>query len=132
MNSTKTESQRLRDFGLLFSAIFALVGCVKVFKYNPNGSIYAAIGAIFLLAALGCPKALYWPEKLWMKFGDFMSAIMTRVMVFLLFSLAITPLAYIMRLIGRNPLKLDLDKSASTYWEPFAKDGPGSRPFSPF
>lgn len=132
MSLINQETKKLRNFGLLFSGIFATLGCYKVYNENLSGAVYAGLGCLFLLSALFFPKALIWPEKIWMKFGDFMSAIMTRVMLFILFFIAITPLAFIMRALGRNPLNLKLNKDAETYWEPFDKDGPGSRPFLPY
>ena len=131
-SNKKGLNKNLKDFGILFSIVFLLLGTFKVYNNSRFGLILFFLSILSLALAYLKPTLLFWPEKLWMKFGDFMSSIMTRVMVFLIFALAITPIALIMRALGKRPLKLSFDKNLDSYWEKFDESGPCSRPYLPY
>ena len=57
-----------------------------------------------------------------------MSYIMTRVLLTLVFILAVLPTGLIMRLLGKKPLKLDFDRETKSYWVDVDAEGPCSRP----
>ena len=131
--TNKVESKKhLKDFGILFSIVFLLLGTFKVYKNSQFGLVFFFFSILSLTLAYLKPSLLQGPEKLWMKFGDFMSSIMTRVMVFLIFAIAVTPIALIMRVLGKRPLKLSFDKNLDSYWEKFDEAGPSSRPYLPY
>ncbi len=126
------ETIKLRKFGIVFAVFFGLISVFKFYFKSRFALFFLCASAVMLGLAFLKPNLLFWPEKLWMKFGDFMSSIMTRVMVFLIFVLAIIPTALIMRALGKRPLKLAFDKDADSYWEKFDKEGPCSRPYLPY
>ncbi len=126
------DTKKLKDFGLLFTGVFILLAAFQLYHKKTFAIYFIALACITKFLSYFFPSALYWPEKLWMKFGDFMSSIMTRVMVFLIFALAVTPIALIMRVLGKRPLKLSFDKNLDSYWEKFDEAGPSSRPYLPY
>lgn len=125
-------NKQLRDFGLLFSLVGTLLAAFLLWKQRPTWVYFVGMAAVFLILGLFAPKALEPLEKLWMKFGMVMSSIMTKFIVGLSFYLILTPIALIMRALGKMPLKLYPDPDATTYWIRIEKDGPGSRYYSPF
>jgi hypothetical protein len=44
--------------------------------------------------------------------------VVSHVMLALIYYGVMTPIGLVMRLLGRDPLKRKLDRSADTYWEP--------------
>jgi len=58
---------------------------------------------------------------LWMRFSEFLGIINTRIILTLLYFLIITPLGFLMKIFGKDPLKLKVQKGAVTFWE----DGEG-------
>jgi hypothetical protein len=47
----------------------------------------------------------------------------------LIFYLVVTPVAVIMRLVGRDPMERTFDRSAKTYWKPRRTDPSSTRYF---
>jgi hypothetical protein len=91
----------------------------------------AGLALIFVAAGYLCPAALAPVERGWMKFGDIMSRVMTRVVLGITFFLALTPLALLARLVGRDELRLKRVVKKS-YWEPVDPAGPASRADVPY
>jgi len=56
-------------------------------------------------------------------FGHQMGRVMGGVLLTLLFLLAITPLALLLRLLGRDPLGTRRDPRMKTYWSPSRPQG---------
>jgi len=56
-------------------------------------------------------------ERVWMKLAGYLGWFMTRVILGLVFLLVFTPAGLIMRVLGKDPLKLRFDRRAASYWE---------------
>lgn len=106
-----------RSFGLVFSAVFALAALLPILD---RGQVrwWAVVASVaFLILALAAPRALAVPNMLWMKLGKLLHMIVSPVVMSLLFVVAVVPTALIIRLMGRDPLRLKLDKKAASYWQ---------------
>ncbi len=104
---------------------------LSVLLYFRNSSLLppaAGLSGFFLLSALLYPRLLLPVEKLWMKFASVLSYIMTRVLLTLVYLLAVIPTGLIMRLLGKKPLQLDFMENMKTYWVDVDPEGPCSRP----
>lgn len=64
------------------------------------------------------PKFLAIPSKLWLETGRMMGAVISPVVMSLIYFLVITPIGLFMRLRGIDILKKKLDENAHSYWEP--------------
>ena len=106
-----------RSFGLVFSAVFALIGFLPLLDAHSVRWWAIAVSAAFLILGLLAPRTLALPNKLWMKFGKLLHHIVSPVVMSLLFIVAVVPTALILRLMGRDPLRLKLDKKAASYWQ---------------
>ena len=106
-----------RSFGLVFSAVFALIGLKPLFDHLAVRWWAIAVAVAFLVLGLFAPRTLALPNKLWMKFGKLLHHIVSPVIMSLLFILAVVPTAIVLRLMGRDPLRLKFDKKAVTYWQ---------------
>jgi hypothetical protein len=106
-----------RSFGFVFSAVFALTGFLPLLGSHPVRWWAVGVSAAFLGLALLAPRTLIIPNRLWMKFGELLHHIVSPVVMSLLFIVAVVPTALILRLLGRDPLRLKLDKKAVTYWQ---------------
>ena len=106
-----------RSFGFVFSAVFALVAVLPLLDRHPVRWWAVGVAALFLTLALLAPRALALPNRLWMKFGELLHHIVSPVVMSLLFIVAVVPTALILRMMGRDPLRLKFDKKAVTYWQ---------------
>lgn len=112
--------QELRKFGFIFSAIFLgifelLLPWLKDRPW-PLWPLYV-VGPIATLA-LVWPLALGPFYKVWMKFGLIAGAINTRIIMSLIFFIMLTPIAWLMRALGKDLLALRLDRAAGSYRVP--------------
>lgn len=105
-----------RSFGLIFAAIFAVIGFLPyVFGSGFRlWALYIALG--FAAMALLLPAALAPLNRAWARFGLFMHKIINPILMGLVFFLTILPTGLIMRLFGKDPMQRKLDPQADSYW----------------
>jgi hypothetical protein len=113
-----------RGFGIVFTVVFAIIGLWPLIGGNGVRLWALAVAALFLVAALALPRALAPLNRLWMKFGLLLHRITNPLIMGLVFFLAVTPTALIMKLLGKDPLKLGLDRAAKSYWVERKPPGP--------
>ena len=105
-----------RKFGFFFTFIFAVAAAY--FFYSDNVSrAYVFIGAasIFLLITLIKSDALLSLNKLWMRFGLLLGMIVSPIVVGIIFYGMFTPIAILMRISGRDELRLKFTHKVS-HW----------------
>ena len=72
--------------------------------------ILGAIFGIFLIITITNADALLPLNKLWMKFGILLGMIISPIIMGIIFFVIFTPIAILMRLSGRDELRLRLKK----------------------
>ena len=105
-----------RNFGFVFAAIFAIIGLFPLW-YGENIRLWACIiTLIFLFFGIFLPKVLILPNKLWFKLGSFLGAIVSPIIMGMIFFLTVTPTGMIMRLLGKDILNQKINKTIKSYW----------------
>jgi len=105
-----------RSFGLVFAAVFTIIGFYPLW-YNENIRLWAFIIAfIFLFFSIFFPKILIVPNKLWFKLGLLLGAIVAPIVMGMIFFLTVTPIGIIMRLFGKDVINQKIKKNAKSYW----------------
>jgi hypothetical protein len=132
MGKLKQSNKQLRKFGITMACAFVVFGGLFLWRAKPVWPYLFIVGGLFLIFGLIFPRGLAPIEWAWMKMAHFMGQIMTRVILSLTFYLAVTPMALVMRLFGRDPLNRKFDEEATTYWVPVDPEGPTSRPDKPY
>ena len=127
-----TNKKELRKFGLVMAGAFTLLASYLWYRDSANAWWIASIGGTFLGLGLLVPIALAPIEFVWMKIAHVMGFVMTRVILTLVFFLAITPTGLVFRLLGKDLLQKKIDPAADTYWISAEPDGPWTRPDKPF
>lgn len=105
-----------RSFGFVFAALFAIIGLFPLLHGNPARMWSLAVGGIFLLVALQCPRLLRGMNGVWHKFGLLLHHIVTPLMMGIIFFGVVTPVALLAKLTGKRFLPLKRDPAANTYW----------------
>ena len=113
-----------RSFGIVFSIVFLLIAIYPLI--NSEGLIVWSliIAIFFLVLGLINSKILTPLNKLWFKFGILLGRIVSPIIMGLIFFMVVTPIALIMRIIGKDLLNLKFNKDKS-YW--IEKTGPKSK-----
>jgi hypothetical protein len=113
----RTKGSSDRSFGLVFAAFFALVAFAPLLRSPHQPRWWAGIIAMgFAAVALLWPKRLALPNRLWLKFGLLLHAIVSPVVLGLIFYAAIVPVGLLKRVFGTDSLRLKPDRGAKTYW----------------
>lgn len=116
MKFSEIELPSNRKFGFFFTFVFAVAAAY--FYYSTNISwAYLFIGAasIFLLVTLIKSDALLPLNKLWMRFGFLLGMIVSPIILGIIFFGLFTPIAILMRLRGRDELRLKFSPKMS-HW----------------
>ena len=113
-----------RAFGLVFAAAFALIGAWPMLDgVAPRWWALVIAGACGVLA-VAAPGILAPANRLWLRLGLFLSRIVNPLVTGLVFYLAVTPTGILMRLLGKDPLRLRIDPDAESYWIKRRPPGP--------
>lgn len=122
------EASSDRSFGLVFAALFAIIAAWPLMHAQaPRWWAFALAAALAIVAATR-PCVLARANRLWMRFGLFLGNLVGPLAVGVLFYAIVTPLGFVMRLTGKDPLRLRLDAAADSYW--IARRPPGPPPDS--
>ena len=116
MKLSEIELPSNRKFGFFFTFLFAVVAAY--FYYSANVSwayVFIATASIFLLITLIKSDALLPLNKLWMRFGLLLGRIVSPIILGIIFFGLFTPIAILMRLSGRDELRLKYAQKAS-HW----------------
>jgi len=105
-----------RSFGIVFAIVFAIIAAWPMVRGGSVRLWAAAVTAIFLVVAFAVPKALAPLNRLWMAFGLLLGRIISPIMLFLVYVIAVVPTGLIMRLLGKDPLHRRFDAAAKSYW----------------
>lgn len=111
---------------------FGLIGGLLFWRGKDLAVYFFGLAGFFLAGGLLFPGGLAPLEKWWMKLAMVLSAIMTRVILTLTYYLMITPIGFLLKLMGKDLLRLKIDPEAQSYWIPGEEDGPATRPDKPY
>ncbi len=79
---------------------------------------------VFAIIAIWKPALLAVPNRLWTKLGVLLGKVVSPIALGILFYGVITPIGAVMRLAGKDALRLKLDSGADSYWIPRKPPGP--------
>ena len=105
-----------KAFGLVFSAVFALVAFYPIIASAPIRLWALGLAALFLIAAFATPRLLSPLNRMWTKLGLIMHRVVSPIALFVVFCLAVLPTGLLMRLLGKDLLRLRLEPESDTYW----------------
>jgi len=107
----------LRSFGLTTGAIIAgLFGLFFPWLLDSVIPVWPwVIFGILGIWALIAPASLKPVYRNWMRFGLLLNKITTPLIMGVLFFIAIMPLGFGLRLLGKDPLRRSYDKNATSY-----------------
>ncbi|HVO50027.1 MAG TPA: SxtJ family membrane protein [Thermoanaerobaculia bacterium] len=108
-----------RRFGWTVGGAFTVLGGLLLWRARTAaGTVFTALGGVLLLLAAAAPGVLAAPHRLWLAFAKVLGRVNSAVFLFLTFFLVLTPLAFFLRLFGRDELRRRGPAPAST-WEPY-------------
>ena len=112
----RLDRKKLREFGWTLGAVFAAWGLWRLWKGGTYGDVALGVSAFFIIFGTFCPAALKPIEKAWMALAEVLGAVMSRVVLSLLFFGVLTPIALILRLSGKDLMARRWGEKKDTFW----------------
>lgn len=108
-----------RSFGVSVGSVMGLVAAWAWWR-GRMAAVVVLGGVALPLITLGLLKPVWlrWPSALWWRFARLLGWINARILLSVVFFGLLTPLALVMRLTGRDPLRIRRRRSGSG-WLPF-------------
>jgi hypothetical protein len=125
---SEVEGSSNRSFGWVFTAFFLILALLP-FLFGGGVRYWAlAAGAAMGVVTLARPSVLEVPNRLWGRFGLWLGRIVSPLMTGVVFYGVVTPIGLLMRVAGKDFLRLRRDPGATSYW--IVRDPPGPAPES--
>ena len=119
IKNISSSARDLRKFALAVGIPLALIGAFLLWRQRDYYWYFFAAGALLIALGVFVPTVLKPLQKVWMAFSIIMGWFMTRLILAVLFFLILTPMALLLRLLGKDLLNLKLDRNSSqSYWIP--------------
>jgi len=115
-----------RSFGFVMAAALALLSAVNWWYGGAWWPWVGSLAVLFLIAALAYPPVLGPINRAWFRLGLLLHAVINPIVMGLVFFTAVTPTGWIMRLRGKDLLRLKREPDRDSYW--IARQPPGPAP----
>jgi hypothetical protein len=115
-----------RSFGLVMAAALAAVTLLNVWHAGRLWPWPGGLAALFLVAGLFRPSVLNPLNRIWLKFGLLLHRVVNPVVMALLFYGTVLPTGLVMRMLGKDLLRLKRQPDAESYW--IVRQPPGPSP----
>jgi hypothetical protein len=110
-------SRDLTILAALFLVLPGLIGAYQLlWKGSSSGWTWIIAGVVLAACRLIPPlfRAIY---SFWIGFSIVLGYFVSRILLTLVFLIAVTPTGLIMRALGKDPMERKLDPRADTYWQ---------------
>ncbi len=105
MKKSQRPDFKERSFGISVGVVLLGIAAFLVWRGRITiAEIVGGIGALLLLLGLTRPMWLKWPSDWWWKMAMVLGYINARVILTVAFTLLLTPMGLLWRVIGRDPL----------------------------
>ena len=84
--------------------------------HSTLGGTLVTVGLVLVVFGLIAPVALRVPNRLWWRFAQALGWINSRILLTVFFAVVLTPVGWVMRMTGRNPLRVT---GRNTNWRPY-------------
>ena len=116
MNYSEIELPSNRKFGFFFTFVFVVAAAYIYYSaYESWAYFFIVTALIFLLVTLVKSDALLPLNKLWLRFGLLLGMVVSPIVLGIIFFGLFTPIAVVMRLSGRDELRLQFLQKTS-HW----------------
>jgi len=105
-----------RSFGIVFTLVFLAVGVWVGSGGSSKGWPFFVSAALFLVIAISRPSILGPLNRTWAKFGLLLGEVFNPLLLGVVFFLVVTPIAILLKLWGKDSLRLKPKPDLKSYW----------------
>lgn len=113
-----------RSFGLIVGGILVAIAVYQYFKGAGWFLYVGAPGLVLMLMALALPRALRPLNIAWTRLGILLGRIVTPVVMFLVYIIAVVPVGILLKLTGKDLLRLKKGSHSTSFWVERQPPGP--------
>lgn len=116
-NISQPDKKELRNFSLTLGIGIAVIfGALLPWRLGHHIPVWPwVVFGLFSLLGLAAPFSLKLPYRIWMRFGLIMNAIMSRLILGVLYYLTVLPIGLFLKMIGKDTMGNHFDKDTLTY-----------------
>tara|TARA_Y100000768_G_C23815470_1_gene603889 strand:+ start:126 stop:506 length:381 start_codon:yes stop_codon:yes gene_type:complete len=111
-----------RSFGLLFFALFLLIGLWPLINGGSPRIYFFPIAILFLILGLINSSILTPLNKSWVKFGELIGKIVAPIVMGIIYFAVLTPIGFFLRIFRKDLLDLKFSNKEISYWKKRIKD----------
>lgn len=108
--------RELRSFGVIWSIFFIIIALYPLFRGQHIRYWPVPLSVLSLVIGFIVPNLLTKFYIIWLKFGNIIGNIISKIILFFIFYLLITPIGMILKISGKDLLNKKTDKNQPTYW----------------
>lgn len=105
-----------RNFGIVIGCVLAIIAFWPLFHGGAVRLVWLAPAVLTVAAGLFVPRWLYWPNRVWFRFGLLLGAVIAPIVMFLVYLTTFVPMGTMLRVLGKDLLSLHPDPKATSYW----------------
>jgi len=112
------DTKGLRQFGLILGGILAvLFGLLMpwIRGSNPPNVLWTGAGVAIITWALIAPNSMRGLYTWWMRITMAIGNVVNTIILAIVFFFVITPMGFMMRMMGKDPMRRRLDESVVSY-----------------
>ena len=117
IKNIKESKRDLKKFGLTIGIAFIVISVILAISKKNSAIYFGTAGFLITLIGLTAPKVLKPLNKAWMTLSIILGWFMTRVILIILFYIALTPIGLLSKLFKKDFLDLKLEKDKRSYWQ---------------
>ena len=119
------ELPRIKSFGLTFAVALGVIALWPLVFRSENPRYWAlGLGLAFAASAYLAPGLLNPLNLLWFKLGMLLHRIVNPIVLGIMFLVLITPIALVLRLLGKKLIPLTFEHDKASYWIERIPSGP--------
>lgn len=106
----------LKIFALIWAFIFFII---SIFPLISGGELRVwsiAISMFFLIFSFVKPSIFTRFYKIWVKFGEFLGGITSKIIMFILFFGLFTPISMVLKILRKDLLRKKMKPTDESYW----------------
>ena len=105
-----------RSFGILFFIVFLIIGLWPLLSGEILRLWSVILSLIFLLLGFINSKLLTPLHKAWIQLGITLGKVIAPLVMLVIFFAIVTPMGLLLKIFGKDLLKIKKNKLAKTYW----------------
>jgi hypothetical protein len=115
-----------RSFGIMMAVALGALTLLNAWHWGRLWPWTGGLAVLFLAVALVRPSVLNPLNRIWLRFGLLLHRVVNPIVMALLFYGTVLPTGLVMRMMGRDLLRLKRQPGADSYW--IVRQPPGPSP----